>query len=90
MQQQAAGREGGRAGDVEDKRKAGRAGDVEDKRKAGPATSRTSARQGGPATSLTVLLPADATATTTMPPSLQRPISLGSALSTTASRRRTV
>ena len=34
-QQQAAGREGGRAGDVEDKRKAGRAGDVEDKRKAG-------------------------------------------------------
>jgi hypothetical protein len=37
MQQQAAGREGGRAGDVEDKRKAGRAGDVEDKRKAGRA-----------------------------------------------------
>ena len=35
MQQQAAGREGGRAGDVEDKRKAGQAGDVEDKRKAG-------------------------------------------------------
>ena len=39
MQQQAAGREGGRtggrAGDVEDKRKAGRAGDVEDKRGAG-------------------------------------------------------
>ena len=39
MQQQAAGREGGRtggrAGDVEDNRKAGRAGDVEDKRKAG-------------------------------------------------------
>jgi hypothetical protein len=41
MQQQAAGREGGRtggrAGDVEDKRKAGRAGDAEDKRKAGRA-----------------------------------------------------
>ena len=43
MQQQAAGREGGRAGDVEDKRKVGReggriggrAGDVEDKRGAG-------------------------------------------------------
>ena len=39
MQQQAAGREGGRtggrAGDVEDKRKAGRAGDAEAKRKAG-------------------------------------------------------
>ena len=35
MQQQAAGREGGRAGDVEDKRKAGRAGDAEDKRGAG-------------------------------------------------------
>ena len=35
MQQQAAGQEGGRAGDVEDKRKAGRAGDVEDKRGAG-------------------------------------------------------
>ena len=32
---------------------------------------------------------ADATATTTLPPSLQRPISLGSALSATASRRRT-
>jgi hypothetical protein len=39
MQQQAAGREGGRAGDLEDKRKAGReggrAGDAEDKRGAG-------------------------------------------------------
>jgi hypothetical protein len=35
MQQQAAGWEGGRAGDVEDKRKAGRAGDAEAKRKAG-------------------------------------------------------
>ena len=43
MQQQTAGREGGRAGNVENKRKAGReggrtggrAGDVEDKRKAG-------------------------------------------------------
>ena len=31
------GRTGGRAGDVEDKRKAGRAGDAEDKRKAGRA-----------------------------------------------------
>ena len=31
------GRTGGRAGDVEDKRKAGRAGDVDDKRKAGRA-----------------------------------------------------
>jgi hypothetical protein len=45
MQQQAAGREGGRtggrAGDVEDKRKAGRAGDVEDKRKAGRAGNLT-------------------------------------------------
>jgi hypothetical protein len=37
LQQQAAGHEGGRAGDVKDKRKAGRAGDVEDKRKAGRA-----------------------------------------------------
>jgi hypothetical protein len=37
LQQQAAGHEGGRAGDAEDKRKAGRAGDVEDKRKAGRA-----------------------------------------------------
>jgi hypothetical protein len=36
-----------------------------------------------------VLLRADATVTTTLPPSLQRPISLGSALSATASRRRT-
>jgi hypothetical protein len=48
MQQQAAGREGGRtggrAGDVEDKRKAGRAGDVEDKRKAG--------REGGESSGL--------------------------------------
>ena len=35
MQEQAAGREGGRASDVEDKRKAGRAGDAEAKRKAG-------------------------------------------------------
>ena len=45
MQQQAAGREGGRAGDVEDKRKAGReggrAGDAEDKRKAGRAGNLT-------------------------------------------------
>ncbi len=79
MQQQAAGR----AANVEDERKAGRAGDVEDKRKAGPS------RRDGPATSPKVLLRADATATTTMPPSLQRPISLGSALSATASRRRT-
>ena len=52
MQQQAAGREGGRAGDVENKRKAGReggrvggrAGDVEDKRKAG--------REGGESSGL--------------------------------------
>ena len=35
MQQQTAWCEGGRAGDVEDKRKAGRAGDAEDKRGAG-------------------------------------------------------
>ncbi len=41
MQQQAAGREGGRAGDVEDKRKAGRAGDVKDKRKSGRAGNLT-------------------------------------------------
>ena len=51
MQQQAAGREGGRAGDVEDKRKAGReggrAGDVEDKRKAGQAGDIEDKRKAG-------------------------------------------
>ncbi len=47
MQQQAAGREGGRAGDVEDKRKAGRAGDVEDKRKAGRAGDVEDKRKAG-------------------------------------------
>ena len=36
-----------------------------------------------------LLLRDDATAKTTMPPSLRQPISLGSALSATASRRRT-
>jgi hypothetical protein len=72
------GREGGRAGDVEDKRKAGRAGDAEAK-----------PRRGVPATSLNVLLRADATATTTMHSSLRRPISRGSAQSGSASGGRT-
>ena len=50
-----------------------------------PATSRTSARQGGPATSLTVLLPADATATTTTHSSPRRVASRGMHLSVTVS-----
>ena len=45
----AAGREGGRAGDVEDKRKAGRAGDVEDKRKAGQEGGQSSGLARGAA-----------------------------------------
>ena len=57
MQQQAAGREGGRtggrAGDVEDKRKAGQAGDVEDKRKAGRAGDAEAKRKAGRAGNLT-------------------------------------
>ena len=82
MQQQAAGREGGRtggrAGDVEDKRKAGRAGDVEDKRKAGRTGNLTQSaaarRRHGHDDAATIA------ATTNIS---------GSALSATASRRRT-
>jgi len=94
LQQQAAGR----AANVEDKARRGVRADE-------PATSRTSARPGvragEPATPRTsaeadrradlleVLLRVDAEVKTTPPPSLRRPISLGSALSATASRRRT-
>ena len=57
------------------------------------ATSRTSARPDVKAENRAgcreLLLRDDATAKTTMPPSLRQPISLGSAQSATASRRRT-
>ena len=82
MQQQAAGREGGRtggrAGDVEDKRKAGRAGDVDVKRAAkklsGLTRSAAARRLHGHDDAATIA------ATTNIS---------GSALSATASRRRT-
>ncbi len=78
MQQQAAGREGGRAGDVEDKRKAGRAGDADVKRAArrlsGLTRSAAARRLHGHDDAATIA------ATTNIS---------GSALSATASRRRT-
>jgi hypothetical protein len=94
MQQQAAGREGGRtggrAGDVEDKRKAGRAGDVEDKRKAGRAGDADVKRAARRLSGLTRSAAArrlhghDDAATIAATTNIS-----GSALSATASRRRT-
>jgi len=80
-QQQAAWR----AADVEEKRAAGRAGDVEHKRKAGRAGDIDVKRVD----SHEVLLRADGTVTTTMPPSLRRAMAAGSAQFATASRERT-
>ena len=74
MQQQAAGREGGRTG--------GLAGDVEDKRRGVKVEKRVGY--------LELLLRADATATTTLPSSLRRPISRGVHLFVTVSIGRKV
>jgi hypothetical protein len=72
-QQQAAGREGGRTRDDEDKRKAGQEGGT----------------SSGLARGLEVLLRVDAKVKTTLPPSLRRPTSGAVKVPTNASRTRT-